>query len=197
MCKPLGLVARGGFTSVAYPALHRPKTDPVPYKRVEPTAAGTAAGSWMGYGVSTPISLRGGRSPSENPQNPPPPALNRPKAEPVPGTHRPKTDSIPAGELAVASHGAPFHDAAQNPGGRSIGVRAGPRGRSPDRVLGRGRPREPGRRSRTLPPRNRPLPAYSSRRQPCAPAPQHAPPPAKTFSSHKEARPPPKGEPGP
>lgn len=93
--------------------------------------------------------------------------------------------------------GAPFHDAAQRPGRRCIGFRAGPRGRGPARVLGRGRPREPGRRTRTLPPRNRPPPAYRPGRQPCAPIPPHAPPPAETPNTHKGARPTPAGEPGP
>jgi hypothetical protein len=57
-----------------------------------------------GQRVSTPSSRRGGRSPSKNPQDPPPPAL-----------HHPQTDPLPAGGLAVTAHGhAPFHDAAQS-----------------------------------------------------------------------------------
>ncbi len=53
--------------------------------------------------------------------------------------------------------GAPFHDAAQSPGGRFIGVRAGPRGPGSGSLsLEGGAPEKWGRRKRTLSPRHGP-----------------------------------------
>lgn len=116
---------------------------PVPWGQTEPTAAATAAGSWMDHGVSTPSSCRGGRSPSEDPQDPPPPEL-----------HQPKASAVPSVGLAVASHGRPLPRcrplarwAVRWNSGRA------PRAGARSVFLEGGGPESSGRRSRTLPAR--------------------------------------------